>query len=77
MNKWQTPVQLTIPLNGLVRVDGPSVALLVLMDEWPNTRGPDYVRARSFCRAAIAGRKSAEEARAHFIEAAREANLIH
>lgn len=77
MNKWQTPVQLTLPLSGLVPVDGPFIALLVLMNEWPDIRGPDYVRARSFCRAAVAGRKPAEEARAHFIEAAKAANLIH
>ncbi|MDH4439218.1 MAG: DUF982 domain-containing protein [Rhizobium sp.] len=77
MNKWQNPVQLTTPLSGLVRVDGPFVALLVLTDEWPDMRGPGYVRARSYCRAAIAGRKPAEEARAYFIEAAREANLMH
>jgi len=77
MDKWQEPVKITVPLSGSVRVDGPFVALVVLMDEWPNIRGPGYVKARSLCRAAIAGRKTVEEARAHFIEAAREANLMH
>ncbi|WP_436040813.1 DUF982 domain-containing protein [Rhizobium sp. LjRoot98] len=50
---------------------------MVLMDEWPDLRGAGYVRARSFCRAAIAGRKDAEEAREIFVIAAKEANLLH
>jgi hypothetical protein len=42
---------------------------------WPDRRGPFYVAARSVCRAAIDGRKSAEEAREIFISAMREAHL--
>jgi len=51
------------PISGSVRVEGPFGALVVLMDEWPDMRGPGYVRARCLCRAAIAGRKDAEKAR--------------
>ena len=64
------------PKSGDVRVDGLLEALVVLMDEWPNLRA-GYVKARSLCRAAIAGRKDAEEARENFVVAAKEANLLH
>jgi hypothetical protein len=75
--KWREPVKINAPISGDVRVDGPFEALVVLMDEWPNLRGAGYVRARSLCRAAIAGRKDAEEAREIFVVAAKEANLLH
>ncbi|WP_426240349.1 DUF982 domain-containing protein [Pararhizobium sp. DWP1-1-3] len=41
--------------------------------------GEDFARVQSAqsCRAAIAGRKDAEEAREIFIVAAKEANLLH
>ncbi len=75
--RWKEPVKITAPLSGDVRVDGPFAALVVLMDEWPDLRGAGYVRARSLCRAAVAGRKDAEEARETFVIAAKEANLLH
>jgi len=75
--KWHEPVNIQVPKSGDVRVDGPFEALVVLMDEWPNLRGAGYVKARSLCRAAIAGRKDAEEAREIFVVAAKEANLLH
>lgn len=76
-DKWREPVQINAPISGTVHVDGPFGALVVLLDEWPDLRGPGYVQARSFCRAAIAGRRSPEEARDHFVRAAREANIMH
>jgi hypothetical protein len=75
--KWNEPVRIEAPISGDVQVNGPFEALAVLLDEWPDLRGPGYVRARSLCRAAVAGRKDAEEAREIFITAAREANIIH
>ena len=56
--KWHEPVNIQVPKSGDVRVDGPFEALVVLMDERPNLRGAGYVKARSLCRAAIAGRRS-------------------
>jgi hypothetical protein len=76
-SKWRQPVKIHAPISGDVRIDGPFEALVVLMDEWPNLRGAGYVRARSLCRAAIAGRKDAEEAREIFVVAAKEANVLH
>ena len=64
--KWHEPVNIQVPKSGDVRVDGPFEALVVMMDEWPNLRGAGYVKARSLCRAAIAGRKDAEEAPGDF-----------
>jgi hypothetical protein len=75
--RWREPVKIKAPISGSMRVDGPFDALVVLMDEWPDMRGPGYVRARSLRRAAIAGRKDAEEARESFLVAAREADLSH
>jgi hypothetical protein len=74
---WREPVKITTPVSGEVCVDGPFQALVVLMDEWPDLRGAGYIRARSLCRAAIAGRKDAEDAREIFVAAAKEANLLH
>ncbi len=75
--KWREPVKIHAPKSGDVRFDGPFEALVVLMDDGPNLRGAGYVKARSLCRATIAGRKDAEEAREIFVVAAKEANLLH
>ncbi|KXG87302.1 DUF982 domain-containing protein [Agrobacterium bohemicum] len=74
---WGEPVQISMPVSGRQTVQGPFAALIFLLDEWPDLRGPAYVRARSICRAAIAGRTSPEEARETFLRAASEANLLH
>ncbi|KQS98074.1 MULTISPECIES: DUF982 domain-containing protein [unclassified Rhizobium] len=73
--KWANPVEVGFAQDGPQMVQGPFDALTCLMDTWPDVRGPQYVAARSFCRAALDGRKSAEEAREVFISAAREAKL--
>jgi len=72
--KWHDPVEVDLS-QGSQLVQGPVEALVFLLDAWPDRRGPRYVAARSFCRAAISGRKSAEEARQMFIEAAQEAQI--
>ncbi|MCV9996742.1 DUF982 domain-containing protein [Pararhizobium sp. YC-54] len=73
--KWSNPVEVGFAHKGSQVVLGPFDALICLMDTWPDLRGPRYVAARSLCRAAIDGRKSAEEAREVFIAAAQEAKL--
>ncbi len=73
--KWSNPIQVGFNQGDARTVSGPSEALHCLADLWPDRRGPLYVAARSVCRAAIDGRKSAEEARELFISAAREAHL--
>jgi hypothetical protein len=73
--KWSNPVEVGFAQKGSQVVLGPFDALICLMDTWPDLRGPRYVAARSFCRAAIDGRKSLEEAREVFIAAAQEAKL--
>jgi hypothetical protein len=75
--RWNQPVKITTPHSGNQTVHGPFAALIFLLDEWPDMRGPDYVQARSLCRAAIAGRKTPEEAREVFVRAAKEARIIH
>ncbi len=73
--KWNHPIQVGFAQGSAKTVDGPSDALHCMADLWPDRRGPQYVAARSVCRAAIDGRKSAEEAREMFISAAQEAHL--
>jgi hypothetical protein len=74
---WNNPVEVTMPNSGSRTVHGPFTALILLMDEWPDMRGPAYVEARSACRAALDGRKSAEQAREVFMCAAREAHIAN
>ncbi|NLS01392.1 DUF982 domain-containing protein [Rhizobium sp. P38BS-XIX] len=73
--KWSNPIEVGFTQGGFQVVTGPSEALKCMANLWPDRRGPLYVAARSLCRAAIDGRKSAEEAREMFISATREAHL--
>jgi hypothetical protein len=73
--KWSSPIEVGFASGGAQTVSGPSEALRCLANLWPDCRGPQYVAARSVCRAAIDGRKSPEEARELFISATREAHL--
>lgn len=73
--RWTNPVRLGFTQGGMQTVSGPFEALIYLTEKWPNMRGLHFMRARSACRAALAGRKTPEEAREIFIEAAHEAEL--
>lgn len=73
--KWSNPIEIGFAHGASQTVTGPSEALNCMANLWPDRRGPLYVAARSVCRAAIDGRKSAEEAREMFISATQEARL--
>ena len=73
--KWTNPVEVGFSQGDSRTVSGPFEALRCLSDMWPDRRGPLDGAARSVCRAAIAGRRSAEEARELFMSATREADL--
>ncbi|MGV2187356.1 DUF982 domain-containing protein [Rhizobium rhizogenes] len=73
--KWSNPIKIGFAHGRFQTVTGPSEALNCMADLWPDRRGPFYVAARSVCRAAVDGRKSAEEAREVFVSAMREAHL--
>jgi hypothetical protein len=73
--KWSNPIEVDFAQGDAKTVTGPSEALRCLSEMWPDRRGPLYVAARSVCRAAVDGRRSAEEAREIFISATREAHL--
>jgi hypothetical protein len=72
---WEKPVNVTFGHHGTECVKSPFEALALLMDRWPDMRGPQFVRARSCCRAALDGRRTPEEARRQFEEAVSEAKL--
>lgn len=71
---WHKPVEVTLGQLGTEMVNGPFEALTVLTDRWPDHRGPQFVRARSACRAALDGRRSPEDARRVFEDAVSEAS---
>ncbi|ASY63297.1 hypothetical protein SJ05684_c18550 [Sinorhizobium sojae CCBAU 05684] len=71
---WSQPIELDLTSGDVRTVKGPSDALACLAGQWPH-RGPYYVAARSACRAAIAGRRTPDEARRLFMFAAEEAHL--
>ncbi|KAA0695544.1 DUF982 domain-containing protein [Neorhizobium sp. P12A] len=73
--KWKSPVEVSFAQEGSKVVQNPFEALVCLTDMWPSIRGLRFLKARSACRAALDGRKTAEEARAEFIAAAKEARL--
>ena len=70
---WEKPVHVTFDHLGTKDVRSPFEALALLTGNWPNMQGPEFVRARSVCRAALDGRKSPEEARQQFEQAVSEA----
>ncbi|CAN7485085.1 DUF982 domain-containing protein [Rhizobium sp. LjRoot30] len=72
---WNQPLEIGFQQDDVHEVHGPLEALNCLAHLWPDRRGPQYVAARSICRAAIDGRKSAEQAREAFMTAAKEAHL--
>lgn len=72
---WQKPVRVAFSQIGIEDINGPSEALNLLTDRWPDMRGPQFVRARSLCRAALDGRRTPEEARLQFEQAVSEAQL--
>ncbi len=71
--RWSAPVDFNFPLSGAHKVGGPFEALVHMTEQWPAVQGPNFVRARSACRAALAGHKSVDEARIAFEAAVAEA----
>lgn len=73
---WTEPVEVNFDMSTRNIISGPFDALALLTENWPHTRGLTFVRARSACRAALDGRKSAEEARKCFEDAVYEAKTL-
>jgi hypothetical protein len=74
--KWKRPIEVGFGIAGYRVVTGPFDAMICLTDMWPNKRGPRFIRARVSVDAALAGRGDPEQARAEFLAAAEEAELI-
>ncbi|KXG84764.1 DUF982 domain-containing protein [Agrobacterium bohemicum] len=73
LTRWTEPVEVNFDTTNKNVIAGPFDALALLTEDWPHTRGLNFVRARSACRAALDGRKSPEEARKCFEDAVSEA----
>ncbi len=65
-SQWTTPVCVAVGNTDKQMIKGPHDALAMMTEQWPFSRGMEFVRARSVCRAALDGRKTVEEARVQF-----------
>ena len=72
---WSAPVRLNFGTRGNRSVMNVFEALICLDEMWPNRSGPQYIRAKVACKAALEGRLTAEEAREEFVAAAVEAKV--
>lgn len=54
--RWDEPVEMALN-SDLQKIEGPFDALKYLTESWPADRGMSFVKARSACRAALAGIK--------------------
>jgi hypothetical protein len=73
---WKKPV--TIALEGpdqWVVIQTTQAATWALIEDWPTDEGPALDRACAVCADVISGKRSREEARQAFIEAAIEAGI--
>jgi hypothetical protein len=74
---WKTGV--TLALEGtdtFTTIATTQAASWALIEDWPLEDGPALDRALLICSAVMEGKKPAEEARAAFIAAAKEAGLV-
>ncbi|MDP9590095.1 UNVERIFIED_ORG: hypothetical protein J2W19_002651 [Shinella zoogloeoides] len=74
VTRWKEPVMIQIG-SGTSRVAGPFEAIIHMMENWPRRTDPKFLCASIACKAAVAGRINAEEARRDFLAAAQEADL--
>ncbi|ARO28454.1 hypothetical protein NXC14_CH00445 [Rhizobium sp. NXC14] len=73
---WKKPV--TLALEGpdqWVVIQTTQAATWALIEDWPTEEGPALDRACAVCADVISGKRSREEARQAFVEAAIEAGI--
>jgi len=77
MNKpWKKPVTLALGEDGSdVTIDSTEAASWAMIEDWPTEEGPALDKALLVCMDVVAGKKSDEDARRAFIEAAMEAGI--
>jgi hypothetical protein len=75
ISKWDEPVEIVMGSRENITVTGPFDAVIYLTDGWPETSSAPFIAARNACRAALAGRTSAEEAKLKFLAAVEHAKL--
>jgi hypothetical protein len=73
---WTKPVTLAIGEDGSdVTIDSTMAASWALIEDWPTEEGVALDKALLVCAAVDAGKKTDEDARRAFIEAALEAGI--
>lgn len=75
IENWEKPIEIISGERQCIVVSGPFDAVICLSDGWPEMKSASFIAARTACRAALAGRATAEEARRCFLAAVKEANL--
>lgn len=75
IENWETPIEIVLAKRESIVVAGPFDAIICLSDGWPEVKSATFIAARTACRAALAGRATAEEARRCFLAAIEEAKL--
>jgi hypothetical protein len=74
---WKTGV--TLALEGgdtFTTIATTQAASWALIEDWPLEDGPELDRALLICTAVMEGKRPADEARAAFIAAAKEAGIV-
>lgn len=77
MNKpWTKPVTLALGEDGAdVTIDSTEAASWALIEDWPTEEGEALDKALLICAAVVDGKKTDEDARRAFIDAAIEAEI--
>jgi hypothetical protein len=74
--QWEMPVVAEASNTSIVTITGPAGAFEFLTTNWSHTRGPAHGKAKRAVMSAIAGRSSAEDARAAFVSACLAAGCL-
>ena len=76
--RFDEPVRIALgrSRNSIFKVERVAQAADILMNRWPVATGQRHMAARKVCLAVLEGRKEASAARAAFISAAIEADIL-
>lgn len=75
MQRWTTPIEITLDATGRQTLHGPFAAAMMLTIVWPVREGKWREEAERVCLAASEGRALPDEARRAFLAAVHEAGV--
>jgi hypothetical protein len=74
--RFDEPVRIVLGRSGIFNVERVAQAADILMNRWPVVTGQRHMVARKACLAVLEGKREASVARAAFINAAIEADIL-